>query len=816
MIKVVILTAFLFTFLVVSGVNGQLSCVTVDGNTNPCTDTLVFKMTTPDTTESHAELPGQTNYDWEVCCSGVAGLGNACDGNSDIVLKLSGVTDAHVEEDTGTSYSTDVCLTAPNGADCVYYTDPNPCPVDYTCVARTSASTDAHVMNCTTTTYPIKVCCSAAALDDVQTQIISPPASSWHSTDFQVDVQDIRADPSMCVYRVFNTTDKTYPIGAEWASRVCNSVIPNILVGPTGYCQEEGLDTCTVEVNATNTTTGNSATYNRSFGIDLSAPTISIEINSADVYTNDTIVTLTLTLPDDIAGCKYWNEGDGEPGTWNISNCQTSKSWTLNVGDGAKTVHYKIKDVGGFEVEATDIITLDTVKPNCALDPPLGQWSDIPFYINWTGNDASGIANYFVEINDGVWKPFDDPSVICNNLSYDGGECFLGDGNTYDFRCSAIDGALNLGDPSPINTTTVDNTPIIITVFNVSEWVGSASEYWRGTMNFDNNWDALEAGSGIKCYTFQWSLDENNWENVVYNALGDHTGCTTLKNVTFGPDYGPVFPIATQESETYFFRLNAEDNAGRVSDWEYGNTTIDLTYPTINLGATFGPGVNIISLGQDMISGVDTHVIEWRSSFGVGSKSCNSAPAWGGVSTCTESVNQVSALTVNSTVVDRAGNSVFRETVVGTPINFDVHSLNLVLGDSFLMRVNVRNIEDDIANITLSLDGTYPQGLVNFKDVGTWNYSITPDGRELNITNAEPNTEMVYFIELFSSDVYSGTKTLIVDARIWDPFTTTGNDTAIIGVSYPSSFSGLNDIAAVILILISVGMYSRINRRKQT
>ena len=133
----------------------DLICSVTSGS---CTNTSVFKMYA--TTNAHAELSGQANYNYYACCSGVTGLGTSCSGNYDTVLKLSGLTNAHVEKSTELNYANSVCLSVPAGSPmvCDYASDCSILGSDYTCVASISGNTNAHVSNCTE--YSTKVCCA--------------------------------------------------------------------------------------------------------------------------------------------------------------------------------------------------------------------------------------------------------------------------------------------------------------------------------------------------------------------------------------------------------------------------------------------------------------------------------------------------------------------------------------------------------------------------------------------------------------------------------------------------------------------------------
>ena len=133
----------------------NLTCSVTSGS---CANISIFKMYA--TTNSHAELLNQANYNNYACCSGVSGLGNSCSGSYDTVLKLSGLTNAHVEKNTQANYANSVCLSVPvtSSMVCDYATDCATLGPDYACVASISSDTNAHVSNCTE--YATKVCCA--------------------------------------------------------------------------------------------------------------------------------------------------------------------------------------------------------------------------------------------------------------------------------------------------------------------------------------------------------------------------------------------------------------------------------------------------------------------------------------------------------------------------------------------------------------------------------------------------------------------------------------------------------------------------------
>src|SRR3989339_824212 len=102
--------------------------------------------------------------------------------------------------------------------------------------------------------------------------------------------------------------------------------------------------------------------------VDITEPTGTVNINGGAVYTNNTTVTLALSSADSsgVAEMKFSNDDS----TWSSPESYgTAKAWTLNSGDGAKTVYAKFKDTVGNWTSGsiTDVITLDTTAPTGSI-----------------------------------------------------------------------------------------------------------------------------------------------------------------------------------------------------------------------------------------------------------------------------------------------------------------------------------------------------------------------------------------------------------------------------------------------------------------
>ncbi len=99
---------------------------------------------------------------------------------------------------------------------------------------------------------------------------------------------------------------------------------------------------------------------NAVLGIDINQPQFSITINNASLYTNKTLVTLTIFAPGSIQ-MQFSNNNS----TWSVpENYSTTKSWAMTSGDGTKTVYAKFKDNSGTWSKAYwAVVVLDTTPP---------------------------------------------------------------------------------------------------------------------------------------------------------------------------------------------------------------------------------------------------------------------------------------------------------------------------------------------------------------------------------------------------------------------------------------------------------------------
>ena len=130
-----------------------------------------------------------------------------------------------------------------------------------------------------------------------------------------------------------------------------------------------------------------------SIKLDKTAPSGSITVNHGATYTTTTIITLSLSAADEVSGLaemRFSNDGSTYT-AWQPYD--TSKSWTLDDGDGTKTVYVQCKNNAGLVSTHSDSIILDTTKPaaNAGEDQTVNEDMSVTFDAS-ASSDENGIS----------------------------------------------------------------------------------------------------------------------------------------------------------------------------------------------------------------------------------------------------------------------------------------------------------------------------------------------------------------------------------------------------------------------------------------
>ena len=202
-----------------------------------------------------------------------------------------------------------------------------------------------------------------------------------------------------------------------------------------------------------------STSYSDSITLDTTPPSGSILIEGGAVYATSSSVTLNLSATDSLSGVadlRFSNNGS----SWVAWEPYAStKSWTLDAGDGTKTVYVEYRDnAGNSSSSNNDTIVLDTAPPSSSATSPATTIS-LSFAVSWSGSDGlSGVESYDVQYrvgSGGAWMDWLLGTTSTSETFGPASPVSLVRGETYYFRVRAHDFAGNVeAYPSSPDTST--------------------------------------------------------------------------------------------------------------------------------------------------------------------------------------------------------------------------------------------------------------------------------------------------------------------------------------------------------------------------
>ena len=479
-------------------------------------------------------------------------------------------------------------------------------------------------------------------------------------------------------------------------------------------------------------------------------------------------------------------------------------------------------------------IRLDLVDPTTSMDP-LPPYSPQNFTVRATGSDSeSGIDSIECEIQGptpGVWRAITDnciPGAAGSDwIEY---QCTLNNDGFYDFHCRSTDVAGNTGSYSPIVTTEIDSSPpdLIITYPDYI-WNNSESLYleWSST------------SPDLDRFVVEYATDTFPGTSFTYqswNTYGPPAPASTV-SALFGELGSPQVDL--QHGITYSFRVTAFDIAGNPRTATH-EVTIDQQPPDITIDvrdengqlipSEFIPAgtvllINITSTAYDAVSGVYNNTIDYAiygESYRQSYLDCGSAPSqsYSICSTADTSAgrNDIQFTASTSTryrviTQDEAGNigmTRFFFSVTHPLVNFGSMGYFLSLGESRLIPVFVRNIQNFQDNITLNLTGTDTFSRFDF-NCEEGHCQISLDRRNMEVYNMNPYEERVYYVRLISAEPgeyelnLTATSLMVPDLE--------DSDLAVIKTSYPVFFPGLEEWSIVLLLALAGISYGFLSRK---
>jgi len=244
-------------------------------------------------------------------------------------------------------------------------------------------------------------------------------------------------------------------------------------------------------------------------------PSGSITIAEWSGYINTGSVTLTLSATDATSGvAKMRFSSDAT--TWTQwEPYATSKSWTLPIGDGTKTVYVQYMDnAGSISPTYQDTILLDTTKPtaNAGNDQTVNEDTLVTF--NASAQDENGIASY-------TWTFID---ITLQTLN--------GKNQTYNFTTpGTYEVALGVRDLAGNYATDI----VIISVLDVTNPIANAGSDQTVNVGTTMSLDAGDSTDNVDIISYEWNFGDGTTGNGkttshTYTRLGTYTVTLTVKD----------------------------------------------------------------------------------------------------------------------------------------------------------------------------------------------------------------------------------------------------------------------------------------------
>lgn len=502
--------------------------------------------------------------------------------------------------------------------------------------------------------------------------------------------------------------------------------------------------------------------------------------------------------------------------------------------------------------------SIDLFPPICTMEPFNQQYVsylyDTPLPIRWNitegesgiidvGEDqdiyvafaGSGAGFLLLHPSNPVTWPLFQP---CNLVppDFEGLDCGLSvpvEG-VWQVMCSATDGSGQVGPNSTSVTFHQDFTPPLEGSF--TEPAGD----WVKTPAFQLDWQINDAPSaspaGIASSVVQWSLTGGApWTNLSFGGV-DNLTVTSLANVGAGTYGEPLLA----HGDSLFFQMAGIDGAKNHGPYSaVKGVSIDTQPPLANVtaydqnnmiistGSLAGvTDLNIASEGEDRDSGIQSHtvVVEFTDEGFLGHQEYSCA-AGGESSYCEANITVGNKIEISfwAVVTDLAGNTNVTEatTLATHPLaNFVTHDIFLTLGTKTLVDVQVRNLNSSPIDLNLSLSGYSLAGFVDGSgDFASEDLVIYNGGADAGIENFPAGGRGTLKVEIISGDPDGGTQTLNLDAEARPvgemTIVETDSDSTTISLGFAPSFSGLTDWALALLVLLAVGMYINLGRKKR-
>ncbi len=283
-------------------------------------------------------------------------------------------------------------------------------------------------------------------------------------------------------------------------------------------------------------------------GWDVYPPEGSIIIDNGNEWANSTSVTLTLTYYDYFSGVsvvRYSNDGVWDDEPWESPS--PTRAWTLEDGDGTKTVYYQVMDnVGWVSDTYSDDISLDTAPPSVLITfPSEGQTFNIADVLVFgVASDDSEVDRVDVRLNGGSWR------TATGNASWSLGMTLASGSNTIEAR--SVDLAFNPSPVAGVNVTYIPihpGPPVVTDAFLSGKSLENITLVWLLSSD-----DGMGLGSVVKYEVLRGEIFSHDGSGYELTASLPN-GTSSFVDVSRGEG----------DPEHYFYRVCAVDIDGNVS-----------------------------------------------------------------------------------------------------------------------------------------------------------------------------------------------------------------------------------------------------------
>jgi hypothetical protein len=227
--------------------------------------------------------------------------------------------------------------------------------------------------------------------------------------------------------------------------------------------------------------------------------------------------------------------------------------------------------------------------------------------------------------------------------------------------------------------------------------------------------------------------------------------------------------------------------------------------------------INITSIAYDAFSGLMENKIEYTVTGETfeqkildcgpgpspGYSRCSTADPWSVPPRTDIPFDETKSVRYRVIAEDRAGNANVTKyyfTVSHPLANFGTRSVFLALGESRLIPVMVRNLQNQQDDIILNISGTDTFSRFEFS-CDPDRCVISPDGRSMTVLNMNTFEERIYYVRLLSSQ--PAEYYLELDARSSVDIGLTDFHHLNMTTSYPIYFPGIEPWAMIVLLILA-------------